>query len=491
MSIAHNTVKPIADTAPSGPAPDRELLRQYAQRRDESAFRALVDRHLALVYSAARRRLGGDAHSAADVTQQVFTALARQAAKLPDGVVLPAWLYATTRHLSANWVRGEQSRRARERAAHCMNEVNTAASAETDWEGLRPVLDPVIDGLPEPERSAVLLRFFSRQSYAEIGAQLRVSEDAARMRVDRALEKLRAALVSRGVPSTAAVLGGLLTRNAVVSAPAGMATLVASAALGSVSSMALLLAFMSSHKLILGLSAALVAGVAGFASLPRVETSSPVNTPQLAPMASVSVERAPTAVQPATAVETRQAASPRPQPTAPTSSQRERDKGVASSVERKIDRLDLLVGLTPQQKTHVGALFAKESAALELIPMAERGEKGQDIRVATRDAVRAALSEPQRRKYDVSPQSAGGGLAADPAMMVTRLDQTVTLTTEQKQKATEILWDDLIEQVAALPPDQQLRGFLWHNRVRDRLRILLTPEQKARFDQTPPYRSNR
>jgi hypothetical protein len=67
----------------------------------------------------------------------------------------------------------------------------------------------------------------------------------------------------------------------------------------------------------------------------------------------------------------------------------------------------------------------------------------------------------------------------------------VSLTAQQKQKAAEIFWDDIVEQVAALPADQRLQGFRWSNRVRDRLRALLTPEQKAKFDRTPPYRANR
>ena len=61
---------------------DSELLRRYAEARSQDAFAELVQRHLTLVYSTALRQAGGDAHLAQDVTQMVFTDLARKAAAL-------------------------------------------------------------------------------------------------------------------------------------------------------------------------------------------------------------------------------------------------------------------------------------------------------------------------------------------------------------------------------------------------------------------------
>ncbi len=71
---------------------DAALLRRWADEKSEAAFTALVGRHLDLVYAAALRRLGGDAHAAADVAQQVFTTLARDASRLAQHTVLTAWL---------------------------------------------------------------------------------------------------------------------------------------------------------------------------------------------------------------------------------------------------------------------------------------------------------------------------------------------------------------------------------------------------------------
>jgi RNA polymerase sigma factor (sigma-70 family) len=239
---------------------DAELIRRYAEEQSEGAFAELVQRHVPLVYSAALRRLAGDAHAAADVTQLVFTALARQAPSLVRCQVLPGWLYATTRNLAVDYIRSEHRRRAREQEAHAMHEPDSA-SPPPDWDQLRPLLDEVMDQLGQRDREAVLLRFFAHRSFSEIGQALNVTEDAARMRVDRAIEKLRAMLARRGATSTGAALGLMLSSQAATAAPAGIAGPVTSAALQSaaVASPALtLIELMSTSKIIAATGLALV-----------------------------------------------------------------------------------------------------------------------------------------------------------------------------------------------------------------------------------------
>jgi RNA polymerase sigma factor (sigma-70 family) len=212
---------------------DAALLRRYADEKSEAAFAELVRRHLDLVYSAALRRLGGDAHAAADVAQQVFTTLARDAKKLSGHAVLTAWLYTATRNAAIDLIRSEQRRATREQEAIAMHELNAPFPSTADWDSMRPVLDEAMDGLAEADRTAVLLRFFGKCPFAEIGAALNLSEDAARMRVERALDKLRGRLAIRGVTSTSAALGVALANNAIVAAPAGLAGAVTSSVAGA------------------------------------------------------------------------------------------------------------------------------------------------------------------------------------------------------------------------------------------------------------------
>lgn len=209
--------------------PDILLLRRFAENRDEGAFGELVGRRIDGVYSVALRRMGGDVHLAEDVTQQVFVALAHKAGRLVAHPDLTGWLYTTTHHEAANAVRTERRRKAREEKAHAMPDHSPEPQA--DWSRVAPVLDDAIEQLGASDRAAVLLRFIERRAFAEIGARLNVSEDAARMRVDRALEKLRSRLEDRGIASTAAALGTALGVHAATVAPASLVGVVTSAAL--------------------------------------------------------------------------------------------------------------------------------------------------------------------------------------------------------------------------------------------------------------------
>ena len=242
---------------------DATLLRDYAEHGSETAFTTLVRRHVDLVYHSALRRTGGDAHRAADVAQQVFTQLARHAGKLSHHTVLSAWLHTATRNAALNLMISDQRRKAREAAAAENVLAERASASSLAWEDLRPLLDSAIDELPEADRAAIVLRFLEHRGFADIGAALRVSTDAARVRTDRALEKLRTALARRGITSTAAALGAIVASQPVLSAPAGLAATLATHSLAATASGALAFSFVSlmTTKII---TTAAICGLAAF-----------------------------------------------------------------------------------------------------------------------------------------------------------------------------------------------------------------------------------
>jgi RNA polymerase sigma factor (sigma-70 family) len=237
--------------------PDSELLRQFAKTNSQDAFAELVKRHLNLVYSAALRQVSGDEHFAKDVAQTVFTDLARKADSLSRRETLSGWLYTSAHFAAAKIVRGENRRRDHEEKF--MREPTHENAPETDWEKLRPTLDDAMHGLKESDREAVLLRYFENRQFAEVGAKLGLNENAARMRVERALEKLRDIFTKRGV-TTATALASVVSANAIQIAPANLAATLTTASIATAGTGTFtLLKIMTATKLKLGISALVVA----------------------------------------------------------------------------------------------------------------------------------------------------------------------------------------------------------------------------------------
>ena len=178
---------------------DAALLNQYALHRSQDAFAQVVRRYAGLVYSSACRQLS-DAHLAEDVTQAVFVTLAKKAASLPPGMVLSSWLLTATRYAASN-ARVVEARRKRHESAAAAIAGRLAAQqiihpGHDAWEDIAPALDEALAELPGAHRDALVLRYFGEKTLAEVAAALRITEDAAKQRVSRAVRQLRAALDS-------------------------------------------------------------------------------------------------------------------------------------------------------------------------------------------------------------------------------------------------------------------------------------------------------
>ena len=221
---------------------DRALLDEFVRTRSQGAFRELVERHLPVVYSAARR-LVRDAHLAEEVAQSVFTTLAQKAGSIRPPQVLGGWLYNTTRHLAMHAVRTEQRRREREQTAFAMQ----ALEQTSDDPGLTDHLEPALAELDAEDRDALVLRFLANRALREVGAELGVSEDAARKRVSRALERLRLVLEQRGVTATGVLLASHLTAST-CAVPAGLGATITKTALAPFTAAAIAKASLFSIK---------------------------------------------------------------------------------------------------------------------------------------------------------------------------------------------------------------------------------------------------
>ena len=205
-----------------------ELLRQYADRNSEDAFAALVERHVNLVYSAILRKTG-NAHAAEEITQAVFIILAKKAHRLRPGTILSGWLYQAARLTTASFLRSEIRRARREQEAYMQSLAN-----ETEpelWSQMAPLLEDAMGRLGGKDQDAIVLRFFEGKSFQEIGTAFGASENAAKKRVARALEKLHRYFSKRGVSSTTAIVAGVISANAVQAAPVALAKSITAVAL--------------------------------------------------------------------------------------------------------------------------------------------------------------------------------------------------------------------------------------------------------------------
>lgn len=204
---------------------DMDLLAAYGERGSEDAFRELVDRHVDFVYSAALRQLG-DPHAAREATQAAFLALAGKAGSLPTGTLIGGWLHRAVHFAARNLRRAEARRRHWEEAAAAMQTPDQDDGMEGFREQIQPQVDQAMAGLEDSDRDALVLRYLEQKTVREVAEELGTSEEAAKKRVQRALERLRALLVRQGVPVSVTVLAAGLLRMPVSAAPPGLAEAV-------------------------------------------------------------------------------------------------------------------------------------------------------------------------------------------------------------------------------------------------------------------------
>lgn len=204
---------------------DATLLRRALMERDDAAFACIVRRYLPMVFSVAFR-VTRNAALAEDVGQEVFLKLVRKPEAMARGVPLAAWLHRTARYQAIDLMRSENSRTIREKTSF----LNEVPEDERLPDEALAILDEVIDKLPSADRGLVTERYLAGKSLKSMAVRCGLTEDAVRMRLNRALEKMRVLLARRGVTTTTALLAMSLPVQAVLSPPATLASSICSQA---------------------------------------------------------------------------------------------------------------------------------------------------------------------------------------------------------------------------------------------------------------------
>jgi RNA polymerase sigma factor (sigma-70 family) len=283
-------------------ADDYELLLDFVQRGKEEAFEQLVSRYTGLVYFSALRQVAGESHLAEDIAQVVFTNLAQKAAQLcvdtfakrqddedissdanqsaKKGRIIAGWLHRDTRFTALEFLRKANRRRAREHEVIAMESIRGETS-QCVWDDVRPLIDEALDQISLQDRNALLLRYFERQSLAQVAEALGTNDDAVRKRIDRALNKVQLFLKERGIVTTAAALSVLLIARPPDVIAANLSSTFARAALKSAVRVMVpvasvpVISVLTLKSAILLLTGILAAGMAGWYVWPPRTSSVP------------------------------------------------------------------------------------------------------------------------------------------------------------------------------------------------------------------------
>jgi RNA polymerase sigma-70 factor, ECF subfamily len=159
---------------------------------DSAALAVLFDRHKSRLF-AFLYHLVGDRSAAEDLLGETFLRVYQARARYRAGRGFTPWLYAIARNLAL----GELRHRGVVARAQQRLIGDTAANEEAETLEREEVGERVraaLAGLPEEQRSAVVLKEYQQMDYREIGQVLGCSEAAARARTYRARLALREAL---------------------------------------------------------------------------------------------------------------------------------------------------------------------------------------------------------------------------------------------------------------------------------------------------------
>jgi RNA polymerase sigma factor (sigma-70 family) len=195
---------------------DLQLVEDFVKNGSQAAFNEIVERHSQMVHSVCSRILNGQTQEAEDAAQGVFLILLKKAPRLNKKIALGGWLYKTAVLVARQQRRKHKVWKKREEeATQMMADLNYYNSADLrHWTEIRPHIDEAISSLPNRMSKVVVLRLMDNQPWAEVSRICNCSQDAARKRCNKALEKLCVFLKNkRGITLSSTILASVVVAN--------------------------------------------------------------------------------------------------------------------------------------------------------------------------------------------------------------------------------------------------------------------------------------
>lgn len=175
-------------------------LMRRARNDDEAAFRELVEATEDRVFGTIAKMLGG-VQGAEDLAQKVYVRIWQARGRYQQTAKFSTWMFSIVRRLVLNERRGRARRGAvfyQPAADEPVREASGGVSpvAEASAGELALAIDAALAGLPEEQRTAMILRRYEEMSYEDIAAVLGTTVPAVKSLLFRARETLRVKLAA-------------------------------------------------------------------------------------------------------------------------------------------------------------------------------------------------------------------------------------------------------------------------------------------------------
>jgi RNA polymerase sigma factor (sigma-70 family) len=208
-------------------SPDQDLLERFIDRRDESAFAALLRRHGTMVLGVCRSLLPNEA-DAEDAFQATFLIFATKARSIRKTGSLASWLHGVA-YRTAHRARTEFARRHKHERLAVQPEATRPD--EMTWPEVQRALHEELNGLSERYRQPLTLCYLQGRTLEEAAAQLGLGKSTLKVRLERGRAVLRARLVGRGLGTAGVLLAAAWPGAAEAGLPATLLGSTTSAAL--------------------------------------------------------------------------------------------------------------------------------------------------------------------------------------------------------------------------------------------------------------------
>jgi polysaccharide biosynthesis/export protein len=183
---------------------DEQLLADFLNHRDGSAFEVLIRRYGPMVFRVCRDVLGDREH-AEDAFQATFLVLVRKAGSIRQGAALGRWLYEVALRISRRERRRLVKQRSQERQAPEMDAAAPPDFDPADGE-LKPILHEEIGRLPSKVREAIVLCYLQGLTVDDAARRIGCPVGTLKSRLGKGREILRARLTRRGLAASVLLL---------------------------------------------------------------------------------------------------------------------------------------------------------------------------------------------------------------------------------------------------------------------------------------------